>query len=385
MENIEKKFTPEEFLRYSRQFPLKGIGLRGQEKLKNAKILCVGAGALGSPALLYLAAAGIGTLGIIDGDWVERSNLHRQIIYSTQNINANKPMAAKNRLHEINPNVHIITHYTELTKNNALSIIKPYDIVLDGTDNLKAKYLINDACIILKKPNIYASIYQFEGQCSTFIPEGPCYRCLYPQPPQNAILNCEQAGVLGSLPGILGSLQTTEAIKIILGIGNPLVGRILILDALSMEFFTYQFKKNPQCKMCNSKQKNLLLEEECLDCDKRTNLTRSISINELQILQQQDKKIQLLDVREPDEHKACNIGGKLIPLKNLKDRVEELDKSQQIVIYCRTDKRSREATNLLTSLGFNSVAYLEGGILAWLERTLPMPDSIDTVPLHEIA
>lgn len=362
---MHNTFTRDELTRYQRQFVLKEIGHIGQKKLKNARALCIGAGGLGAATLFYLAAAGIGTIGIVDGDSVDLSNLQRQILYTTEDVGKNKAVVAAQRLQSLNANVNVNTHPSKLTNKNALEIIEPYDLVIDGTDNFAAKYLINDVCCTLKKPSIFASIYQFEGQCSVFLPGAPCYRCLYPNPPHTTVQNCAQAGVLGSLTGIVGSVQATEAIKFILDIGNQLVGRILIVDALSMEFHTYQLKKNKECKTCASKVDDLWLQKKNDYDDIPVDSLASISVHELRILTQKNKSIQLLDVREPYEHEAYNIGGKLISLHHLMDQYEELDKSQPVIIYCETGKRSRDAAIFLTNCGFESVVYLDGGASAW--------------------
>lgn len=358
--SIEQIFSQEELIRYSRQFALTGVGLEGQKKLKNAKVLCVGAGGLGSPALLYLTAAGIGTLGIIDSDEVDLSNLHRQILFTKQDVGTNKVDAAKQQLKALNLNTNILTYDTMLTPKNALEIIAQYDVVIDGTDNFKAKYLINDACCILEKPNIYASISQFEGQCAVFTFNGPCYRCLYPQPPKNHIPNCAENGVIGSLPGMLGTIQTTEVIKLILNIGTPLVGRVLQIDALSMSFKTYQLQRNAHCKTCGDQRTQTIPPEE-LTIEETTDIP-SISLMALKNLQRLNQPFELVDVREPHEHEIYHIGGKLIPLHQLHHRLKELDRSLPIITYCKSGKRSIKAAKTLRNEGFCRVSYLEGGI-----------------------
>lgn len=366
MKDHNINLTADELSRYIRQLSLNEIGLPGQTKLKNSKVLCVGAGGLGSSSLIYLAGAGIGTLGIIDDDNVELSNLHRQLIYSTSQINLAKTEAAKERINAINPNINIITYNAALSLQNALDIIKKYDIVLDGTDNFTAKYLINDACLILKKPNIFASIYQFQGQLSVFTREGPCYRCLYPHYPEGYIPNCEQAGVLGALPGLLGTIQAIEAIKLILGIGKPLIGKVLTIDALSMQFLQLSLKQSSTCEMHHSSIEKIPLKQENIQYDPSNKNVSAISATDLMVLlKKNDKTLQLLDVRQAHEHQASNIGGLVIPLNELQSRHNELDPTQKTVIYCHTGPRSRKAASILLKLGFASVLYLKGGTVSY--------------------
>jgi len=362
-------FNDEEQIRYQRQFSLSEVGVGGQQKLKSAKVLCVGAGGLGSPALLYLAGAGIGTLGIVDDDQVELSNLHRQLIYTTDNLGKNKVNAAKAKLNAINPNVNVITYAEPISKTNALNIISLYDAVIDGTDNFTAKYLINDACCFLRKPNVYASIHQFQGQCSVFSTAGPCYRCLHPNYPKGHIPNCAQAGVLGALPGLLGTIQAIETIKLILNIGDSLQGKLLTIDALSMEFRQFKLKQNTSCKACGVDCQAIELIRECDDIGMQHNLIQAISTNELKEKIQNNKNLTLLDVREPYEHQMQNIGGKLIPLKQLQDRFMELDISRETIIYCQLDTRSKAAAEILIKLGFKKVLYLKGGLTSWAANT----------------
>jgi len=354
MENHSLSF--EELQRYGRHLTLPYLGVEGQKKLKAAKVLCVGAGGLGAPALLYLAAAGVGTLGIMDGDQVELSNLQRQILYDVSHVGHSKVMMAKKRLEALNPHVNIIPHDTYLTSENAFSYLSSYDYILDGTDNLNTRYLLNDACFHLKKPFVYASIFQFEGQCSLFSMKEntPCYRCLFEAPlSQTAMPNCAEGGVLGVLPGILGTLQANEIIKLILNIGTSLESRLLTIQALSLQFKEYEFQKNPHCPLCSQKGEALLPE------------TQWISIWELETMQKNKMDFILLDVREPQEYEHFNLGGYLIPLQQLKNRVHELDKEKQIIIHCRTDGRSQQAFQWLREIGFEKVKYLKGGALAW--------------------
>ena len=405
---------PEEILRYSRHFALPQVGLLGQEKLKAARILCVGAGGLGAPLLLYLAAAGIGTLGVIDDDQVELSNLQRQILYSTADLNQKKVTVVKNKLKQLNPNINIITYDKRLTKENALQIIDNYDVIADGTDNFATRYLVNDACFHLKKPNVYASIFQFEGQCSVFDAEkGPCYRCLYDAPPPAGLIpNCAEGGVLGVLPGILGSIQATEVIKLILGKGQPLIGRLLIVDALDMRFQEVVLAINPNCRLCSHHQSfaSLPLYEESacehkifsklagvgqqqdvlpqgtdilisVDEEASTDGTplmpttvefpkesiEEVSVQELYALRQEHADFTLLDVREVYEYAICNLGGYLIPLSQLPNRLNELDKHKLCIVHCKAGPRSLQAALLLKQAGFN-VKQLTGGILAWAQE-----------------
>ena len=360
--NVKQTFSQEELDRYERQFALTDIGLSGQKKLKNAKVLCIGAGGLGSPVALYLVAAGIGKLGIIDHDIVDLSNLQRQVLFTQQDIGAYKVNAAKQRLKALNSNTQIMTYTTKLTQDNALEIMAQYDVIVDGTDNFTAKYLINDACCILKKPNVYASIFQFEGQSSVFTVGGPCYRCLYPKPPKSYIPNCAQSGVIGTLPGMLGMIQATEVMKLLLNIGEHLIGRVLTIDTLSMKFSTFKLKRNKYCKMCGNQANKTILQEEILIKESSDIDIPSISLHALQERQQQDHSFELLDVREPYEHEIFNIGGKLIPLHQLPDRLNELDKSLPIIVYCKSGERSLKAAKILKSQGFEFVSYLQPGI-----------------------
>ncbi|HJN37543.1 MAG TPA: HesA/MoeB/ThiF family protein [Gammaproteobacteria bacterium] len=357
--------SDEELKRYSRQLSLSQIGMSGQKKIKNAKVLCVGAGGLGSAALIYLAGAGVGTIGIIDDDQVELNNLHRQIIYNTQQINMTKPEAAKERIQAINPNINVITYNTILSDQNALDIIDSYDIVIDGTDNFTAKYLINDACIISNKPNIFATIYQFQGQCSIFTRAGPCYRCLYPIFPENHTPNCAQAGVLGSLPGLLGTIQAIETIKLIVNTGYPLIGEILTIDVLSMQFKKHNIKQNPSCKMHHKNIEKHILKQTSSTLDSFCTNIKSISARNLKKRVKEGIEIQLVDVRQKHEHQVYNIGGKAIPLNELEKRINELNPTQEVIVYCQTDQRSKKAAKTLISLGFNSVLYLKGGIISY--------------------
>ncbi len=382
-ENIPPDFfSQDELLRYMRHFTLPHIGLEGQKRLKSAKVLCVGAGGLGSPVLLYLCAAGVGTLGIVDDDTVDLSNLQRQILYTTHDLQQPKTTAAHAKLAMLNPNVHVITHNTRLTKTNACEIIGQYDFVVDGTDNFTSRYLVNDACFQLKKPNIYASIFQFTGQCSIFTtPNGPCYRCLYDAPPPPGLIpDCREGGVFGVLPGLLGTLQATEVLKLILNIGHPLIGRLLTIDALSMRFEEFKIQRHPDCRLCHAHQPFESLPHHDVESCSTTYLSaekngEAISVQQLQQLMQTKTDFVLLDVREPYEYAICHLGGLLIPLSDLPNRLSELDSAKLIVIHCKTDPRSQRAVQLLKAAGFKSVQYLKGGISAWtqeIDPTLPI-------------
>lgn len=318
--------TPSELLRYSRHFTLPHVGLEGQKRLKAAKVICVGAGGLGSPVLLYLCAAGVGTIGIIDDDHIEETNLQRQILYSTPEINQPKVAIAQQKLQALNPHVTVNIYKERLSQDNILKILKDYDIVVDASDNFLTRYLVNDACWHLKKPNVYASIFQFEGQCAIFTaPDGPCYRCLYDTPPPPELVpNCAQAGVFGVLPGLLGTIQANEVIKLILGIGKQLIGRLLVVDALSCQFKEYQLQRNPHCRLCADHPQQHDIQENpfylisqpsgeyCPMTSQQNATVPTIDVFELEQLQKQSADFQLLDVREPYEYAICHLNGRLI-------------------------------------------------------------------------
>lgn len=347
--------------RYKRHILLPDVGVSGQQKLSSAKVICIGAGGLGSPVLLYLAAAGVGTLGIVDDDVVDVSNLQRQIIYSEQDLGSKKVHCAKRHLISQNSSTQIHTYEQKLTQQNAMSLLEDYDIAVDCTDNFTSHYLINDICFKSKKPLVAASIHQFEGQCSVFsTPDGPCYRCLYPSKPSD-IPSCQEAGVLGVLPGLLGTLQATEVIKLILGIGQSLKGRLLTVNALTMQFREFILEKNPECVLChNNPSLSYFQESRCMQIEE-------VTVNELLELQEQKKDLLVLDVREPSEYETDNINGKLIPLGQLADRLDELDRDQLIIVHCKTGGRSSRAVAYLMSEGFKNVKNLKGGITAWRE------------------
>jgi molybdopterin/thiamine biosynthesis adenylyltransferase/rhodanese-related sulfurtransferase len=369
----------EEILRYSRHLIMPEVGMEGQQKLKAARVLCIGAGGLGSPLALYLAAAGVGTLGIVDFDVVDFTNLQRQIIHSTADVGRKKLDSAAEKLQAINPFVNVKKFETRLSSENALELFREFDIVADGTDNFPTRYLVNDACVLTGKPNVYGSIFRFEGQASVFATEeGPCYRCLYPEPPPPGLVpSCAEGGVLGILPGLVGVMQATEVIKLILGAGEPLIGRLLLIDALGMKFRELKLRKNPDCPACG----------------KHPTVTKLIDYNEFCGIRGEEKPVEtgipemqveelkrrldagddlfVLDVREPHEYQICNIGGHLIPLGDLPKRVNELDSSREIVAHCRSGVRSAKAVGFLQQAGFKKVHNLAGGILAWADRVDP--------------
>lgn len=368
----------DELLRYSRHFSLPHVGVEGQQRLRDAKVLCIGAGGLGSPLLLYLAAAGVGTIGIVDNDVVDVTNLQRQVLYTTDNIGQKKVFSAKTKLQALNPHINVITHDEHLIADNALQIIRQYDIVADGTDNFATRYLVNDACYHLKKPNVYASIFQFEGQCSIFsAPNGPCYRCLYDSPPPAGLIpNCAEGGVFGVLPGLLGTLQATEVLKLILGIGDPLIGRLLTIDTLTMRFREFALQRNPDCRLCTHQQPFATLPDHdigvCqMNTAPATATVAAISVQELAELQKNHAKFILLDVREPYEYDICNLQGKLIPIGELPQRLNELDKDSMIIAHCKGGGRSTRACLLLQEAGFSDVRNLTGGVVAWAKEIDP--------------
>jgi len=369
----------DEILRYSRHLIMPEVGMEGQLKLKAAKVLCIGAGGLGSPLALYLGSAGVGTLGLVDFDVVDYTNLQRQIIHRTEDVGRPKLDSAVDKLKAMNPFLNIKKFNTHLSSDNALEIFKEFDIIADGTDNFPTRYLTNDACVLSGKPNVYASIFRFEGQASVFgMPDGPCYRCLYPEPPPPGLVpSCAEGGVLGILPGLLGVIQATEVIKLILGSGDPLIGRLLLVDALGMKFRELKLRKNPNCPVCgkNPTLKKLIDYQEF--CGIRGEeapaevTTSEMQVEELKQRIDRGDDLFILDVREPHEYQICNLGGHLIPLGDLPRRVSELDTSKEIVAHCRSGVRSAKAVNFLRQAGFKKVHNLAGGILAWADRVDP--------------
>jgi sulfur-carrier protein adenylyltransferase/sulfurtransferase len=375
------ELTREEVQRYSRHLIMPEVGIDGQRKLKAARVLCVGAGGLGAPASMYLAAAGIGTLGLVDFDAVDASNLHRQVIYDTTDVGKGKLEAARDRLTAMNPSVKVVMHEVALTSKNALDVLKDYDVILDGTDNFQTRYLVNDACVLLGKPNAYGSIFRFDGQASVFaVKGGPCYRCLYPEPPPPGLVpSCAEGGVLGVLPGVIGVIQATEAIKLILGSGQPLIGRLLLYDALQMRFRELKLRRDPDCPICGDHPTIHALIDYDQFCGVVPAHTQpaSAGVPEVTVEQMKAKMDRgddffLLDVREPNEFQICRIeGSKLIPLGELAQRTGELDKNREMIVHCKMGGRSAKAVSLLQERGFNRVSNLKGGILAWIDRVDP--------------
>ncbi len=376
----EVQLSNDEITRYSRHLIMPEVGMEGQKKLKAASVLLIGAGGLGSPLGMYLAAAGVGRIGIVDFDVVEFSNLQRQILHSTQDVGRPKLVSAKERLFGINPNVKIQTYETRLTSENALDILKDFDIIVDGTDNFPTRYLVNDACVLLKKPNVYGSIFRFEGQASVFYAEeGPCYRCLYPEPPPPGLVpSCAEGGVLGILPGIIGAIQANETVKLILGIGELLIGKLLLFDALKMKFRELKLHKNPNCPLCGDHPTiHELIDYEAFcgvtpqptnDEDEKQWQT---TVEELKEKLDKGEDIFILDVREPHEYQICNLNGYLIPLGELPKRIQELDSSKEIIVHCQRGGRSQRALEFLRQAGFKKVKNLIGGIDAWAQRIDP--------------
>ena len=376
--NANATLSNEEVMRYSRHLIMPEVGMDGQLKLKQAKVLCIGTGGLGAPLGLYLAAAGVGRIGLVDFDSVDLTNLQRQILFGTSDIGRPKIEAAADRLRNLNPDIQMDQFETRLTSDNALDILKNYDIVVDGTDNFPTRYLVNDACVILGKPNVYGSIFRFEGQITIFgAPAGPCYRCLYPEPPPPGLVpSCAEGGVLGVLPGIVGAIQAAETLKLIIGKGEPLIGRLLLFDALAMRFRELKLRKNPECPVCGEHPTITKLIDYAEFCGVRGEEAASAAQSTVPEIAPRALKARLdrgddlfiLDVREPHEYQICNMGGHLIPLGELSRRVNELDSSREIVAHCRSGKRSAEAVEFLRSAGFRKVLNLKGGILAWSDE-----------------
>ena len=381
VDSRQSTLSNEEILRYSRHLIMPEVTLEGQKKLKDARVLCVGTGGLGSPLALYLAAAGVGTLGLVDFDVVDYTNLQRQVLHYTSDVGRLKLDSAIDKLGAINPFVEIKRFDTYLNSQNALEIFSGFDIVADGTDNFATRYLVNDACVLSGKPNVYASIFRFEGQASIFATEaGPCYRCLYPEPPPPGLVpSCAEGGVLGVLPGLLGVIQATEVIKLILGVGEPLIGRLVLVDALAMRFRELRVRKNPECPVCGANP----MVKELIDynqfCGIRGEESETSTTAKIPEIQPEELKRRLdaredifvLDVREPHEYQIVNIKGHLIPLGDLPTRIHELDSSQEIVVHCKSGARSAKAVDFLRKSGFKRASNLTGGILAWADRVDP--------------
>jgi len=376
------ELTTDDLSRYSRHLILPEVGMGGQQKLKAARVLCVGTGGLGSPLAFYLAAAGIGTLGLVDFDVVDASNLQRQIIHSTKDIGRKKLDSAEEKLKALNPALNVVKHETMLTSANALEILKDYDIVADGTDNFPTRYLVNDACVLLGKPNVYGSIFRFEGQASVFATEaGPCYRCLYPEPPPPGLVpSCAEGGVLGILPGLVGVIQATEVIKLILGKGDSLAGRLLLVDALNMRFRELKLRKNPECPVCGQNPTVTQLIDYQQFCgiapeskEEKTlkNGIPQLTVKELKRRIDAGEEVQLIDVREPYEYQIAQIGGKLIPQNDVPKRLAEIDRDREVVVHCRSGGRSQRVAEFLKQSGYPKVVNLAGGILAWSDEIDP--------------
>ena len=380
------ELTADDLSRYSRHLLLPEVGVEGQQKLKAARVLCVGAGGLGSPLAFYLAAAGVGTLGLVDFDVVDASNLQRQIIHFTKDIGRKKLDSAEEKLKALNPALNVIKHETLLSSANALEILKDYDIVADGTDNFPTRYLVNDACVLLGKPNVYGSIFRFEGQASVFATEhGPCYRCLYPEPPPPGLApSCAEGGVLGILPGLVGTMQATEVIKLILGKGEPLVGRLLLVDALNMRFRELKLHKNPECPVCGPHPTVTQLIDYQQFCGiapeikKEENTLKNgipqLSVKELKSRMDAGEDVMILDVREPFEYQIANLGGKLIPMNDVPRRLAEIERNREIVVQCKMGGRSQRVAEFLSQAGYPRVVNLAGGIIAWaneIDPTMP--------------
>src|SRR5262250_3053577 len=373
---IPVTLNKDEILRYSRHLIMPEVGMEGQQKLKAARVLCIGTGGLGSPLALYLAAAGVGTLGLVDFDVVDYTNLQRQIIHSTADVGRKKLDSAADKLKAINPYLNLRTFDTKLSSANALELFREFDIIADGTDNFPTRYLVNDACVLTGKPNVYGSIFRFEGQASVFATkEGPCYRCLYPEPPPPGLVpSCAEGGVLGILPGLVGVIQATETIKLILGSGEPLIGRLLLVDALGMRFRELKLRKNPECPVCGVNPTVRELIDYNQFCGIRgEEVEAEVTASEMQVEELKKRldrgdDLYILDVREPHEYQICNLGGHLIPLGDLPNRVNELDTSKEIVAHCSSGVRSAKAVNFLRQSGFKKVHNLAGGILAWADR-----------------
>ena len=376
----------DEILRYSRHLLIPEVGLEGQKKLLASSALIIGTGGLGSPVALYLAAAGVGRIGLVDFDVVDSSNLQRQIIHGTGTVGELKVESARARLRDLNPDIQVDIFNEPFTSSNALQIARDYDILIDGTDNFPTRYLTNDLCVLTGKPNIYGSIYRFEGQASVFYAkEGPCYRCLFPEPPPPGLVpSCAEGGVLGVLPGTIGTIQATEAIKMLLGIGSSLVGRLLLYDALDMSFEYVKLKKNPDCKVCGPNPEVTGLIDYDAFCgvpglghdEGSVGMDWDISATDLAARLRNGEKIRLIDVREPHELAISSLPGEeLLPLGQLAARLHELDSSQEIVLFCKTGSRSSRALELLVSAGFRKVKNLQGGINAWareVDQSLPV-------------
>src|SRR6266404_2082272 len=372
------KLSKEEQLRYSRHMIMPEVGAEGQQRLNAARVLCIGAGGLGSPAALYLAAAGVGKLGLVDFDDVDLSNLQRQILHGTKDVGRKKLDSARDRLRDANPNIEIETHECKFTSKNAREIVSGYDVVVDGSDNFPTRYLSNDVCVFAKKPNVYGSVFRFDGQTTVFAPHlgGPCYRCLFPEPPPaGSVPNCAEAGVLGVLPGIIGTIQATEAIKLILGVGKSLVGRLLYFDALKMTLREFKVRRDPRCPVCGDSPtitEPIDYDQFCSGGAGMDEPISTISVHDLKQKLASNGSLVIVDVREPFEYEIAHIeNSKLIPLAELAARLGELDRTKEIVAICHTGARSAHAVQMLQSAGFSRASNLKGGIGAWANEIDP--------------
>jgi sulfur-carrier protein adenylyltransferase/sulfurtransferase len=375
---MSAELSREEIARYSRHLIMPEVTIAGQRRLKEGSVLLVGTGGLGSPAALYLAAAGIGRIGLVDYDVVDESNLQRQIVHDTSWIGKPKLDSAKARLNALNPHVAIETHATSLSSDNALEILKGYDVIVDGTDNFETRYLTNDACYLLKKPNVYGSIFRFEGQASVFWPDkGPCYRCLYPEPPPPGLVpSCAEGGVLGILPGVVGTIQATEALKIVLGVGEPLVGRLLLYDALAMTFEELKLRRDPKCPLCGQNPTIRELQDYVAFCGigrgEESEAVEEITAKELKRRRDAGEALEVIDVRDPHEWEICRIPQtRLVPLGSLSEHLHEFDSSKTYVMHCKSGMRSAKAVSQLRKAGFRKLLNLKGGILAWSREVDP--------------
>ena len=377
---ILPSLSNEEIRRYSRHLILPEFGMEGQRKLKQGSVLLIGTGGLGSPLALYLAAAGVGHIGLVDFDIVDESNLQRQIIHGTSTLGIRKTESAKMRLRDLNPHIDIATYDVQITSDNAFDLIRPYDVIVDGTDNFPTRYLTNDACVMLGKPNVYGSIFRFEGQATVFSPKhgGPCYRCLYPEPPPPGLVpSCAEGGVLGVLPGVIGTIQATEAIKLLTGIGEPLIGRLLLYDALAMRFRELKLRRNPDCPVCGDHPTVTELidyQQFCGISPEEAHRDATIEMTPAEVADwlHSDNPPFLLDVREPNEWEICHIPGAVrISVNELAERMNELDSAVEMVVYCRSGVRSARAVELLRQAGFRKVKNMAGGILRWSDEVDP--------------
>jgi molybdopterin/thiamine biosynthesis adenylyltransferase/rhodanese-related sulfurtransferase len=370
--------SQEEILRYSRHLIIPEVGVEGQRRLKDARVLMVGAGGLGSPIGLYLAAAGVGRIGIVEFDVVDETNLQRQILHGTKDVGGRKVDSARDRIRDLNPHVEVVAHETRLTSDNAMEIVRDYDVVVDGTDNFATRYLVNDACVLLGKPNVYGSIFRFEGQSTVFCTkDGPCYRCLYPEPPPPGLVpSCAEGGVLGILPGLVGVIQATETVKLITGIGQSLAGRLLLVDALSMQFRTVKLRRDPRCPACGTREITKLVDYEQF-CGIRggedeTEGIPALTPADLKARLVRGDDVDLVDVREPHEWDICRIeGARLAPLSSFAESLRTMDSARDVVLYCKVGQRSARAVRQLQEAGFKRVWNLAGGIARWSEEIDP--------------